>query len=81
MTKRYNFIIAFLLTIIFGSLFFNVLKYPELFSSKLKYQLYNDIKRNNPDAISYYINNYISKGKILYDDFNITDTTQFVNNK
>ena len=49
--------------------FINFAKYPELYSSKLKYQLYNDLKNRDTQAEEYYSRVYVQNGKKLFSDF------------
>ena len=46
---------------------FNVMKYPEYYCKTWRYQLENDIKNGNAQAIEYYNNNYVKNNKILFD--------------
>ena len=48
--------------------FFNFAKYPELYSTTLRYQLKNDLIDNDADAWTYYENIYLANGVILYQD-------------
>ena len=47
-------------------LYIDFCRYPEKYITTLKYQLHNDIKRGDSEAIEYYNNNYISNGVYLY---------------
>ena len=42
-------------------------------STTFKYQLHNDLKRNDPLAVEHYKQNYLAKGKVLYSDIHITE--------
>ena len=55
-------------TVIAGCLHlcFDFCRYPEKYITTLKYQLQNDIKKGNAEAIEYYNDNYISNGVYLY---------------
>lgn len=44
----------------------NIAKYPEEYSSVMKYQLMLDLNDHNADAVEYYHDRYISRGKVLY---------------
>lgn len=46
--------------------FFNFAKYPELYSTTLKYQLQCDIEQGNAEAITYYHNTYTANGLDLF---------------
>lgn len=53
-------ILSILITII------NIIKYPEYYISTMKYQLANDIKQGDPEAIEYYNRVYIANNKQLF---------------
>jgi hypothetical protein len=60
-----------IITIIFVvGMLFDVVRHPECYSTRYKYQLHNDIKAGNKSAIDYYNSNYVSQGIVLYDDIN-----------
>lgn len=51
-----------------GMGFINICKYPEKYMTTLKYQLQNDVKAGNKEAIEYYEKNYLSKNIRLWED-------------
>lgn len=57
----------FVIILIFQG-FIHLLKYPELCSTTLRYQLKNDLINNNADAWTYYENTYLANGVVLYQD-------------
>lgn len=75
MIKNCNTIIMVLATLILLIFFVNVEIYPEVYFSTWKYHLHNDLKRGDVEAIQYYQNTYLSKGKILFDDIEININT------
>ena len=44
-----------------------VVRFPERYSKTWRYQLQNDIKRGDAEAIEYYNRVYVSNGIILFD--------------
>ena len=60
--------IAVAVAVMIGITFFDmVISYPEMFSTTLKYQLKNDLKRGDELAIEYYQNTYVANGIELFD--------------
>ena len=43
-------------------------KYPEQYMTTWRYQLENDLKKGNQDAIEYYNDTYVANGKQLFGD-------------
>lgn len=72
MTKAYNVILSTMILLILCLFLANIIQYPEVYISTWKYQLQNDIKRGNKDAIEYYQNTYLANGKILFETDNNT---------
>ena len=62
-------ILIFMIIIISCSilLFIEFLSYPEKYLTTWKYQLKQDIKVGNQQAIEYYQNNYLEKGQKLWE--------------
>lgn len=54
--------------ILFFGLFIDFCRYPESYLTTWKYQLHSRIKDGNQEAIEYYQNNYLDKGKKLWED-------------
>ena len=71
MKKFCRFILTSILLYTLSFLIYNVIMYPELYSTIAKYHLYNDLLEGNKMAHEYYYNTYVSNGKILFDDINI----------
>ncbi len=75
MPKGCNVIITILLSLILLVFFFNFVMYPEIYLTTWRYQLHNDLKAGDVQAIQYYQNTYLSKGKVLFDDIEININT------
>lgn len=45
----------------------DICKYPEIYSPMFKNSLRMDLEKGREDAINYYIEQYISRGKVLFD--------------
>lgn len=59
------FYIAIIIAFLFVTIDF--VKYPECYSTTWRYQLENDIKSGNAEAIDYYNRVYIENGRILFE--------------
>ena len=58
--KRFTaFISSLILSIVFLTISIDIIRFPECYSSMWKYQLENDIKAGNAEAIQYYNNIYL----------------------
>ena len=58
---------AIIVVILLLSIVIDFIRFPECYLSTMKYQLQNDIKRGNEQAIEYYENTYIKNGRILFE--------------
>lgn len=43
------------------------MRFPEVYSTTLKYQLESDVKAGDQKAIKYYNDTYVKNGKILFE--------------
>lgn len=59
-------LIRTLLVLFIISTLISAIKYPEIYFTTLKYQLANDIKQGNAEAIEYYNRVYIANNKQLF---------------
>ena len=50
-----------------GWLVFDVVRFPECYSTTLKYQLQNELERGDAKAIEYYNHVYVESGRELFD--------------
>ena len=51
-----------------SSMLVSFVKYPEQYVTTWKYQLENKLSNGNQDAVEYYNENYVAKGKRLFGD-------------
>ena len=49
------------------AIFIDFCRFPECYATTWKYQLENDIKRGNEQAIEYYESRYVANGRVLFD--------------
>lgn len=59
--------LVFVFCLIFTLMIYNFIKYPEKYVTTWKYQLYNDIKEGNPQAIEYYQSKYMQADIQLFE--------------
>lgn len=65
--KRFTaFVSSLILSIVLLTISIDIIRFPECYSPIWKYQLQNDIKDGDVQAIAYYGKNYTSKGVYLY---------------
>ena len=58
---------VFVLTV-FSNIMIDFMRFPECYISTWKYQLKNDLAAGDQKAMKYYQENYINRGRILYDN-------------
>ena len=68
MKKRFNRMIALILIILSIYAVYDFVKYPEVYLTTWKYQLQQDIKNGDAEAIEYYTTTYVANGKVLFDE-------------
>ncbi len=49
-------------------LYIDFFRFPESYCTTYKYQFKNDLAAGNAEAVGYYNNNYVSNGRLLYED-------------
>lgn len=67
--NRFLLIIILSVLITLFILVVDVIKYPETYFTTWKYQLQEDIKSGDIEAIEYYQEHYISKGRNLFNEW------------
>jgi len=50
----------------------HVTQYPEIYSTTAKYHLHNDLLKGDHQAIKYYYDTYVSTGKELFNDIDLS---------
>lgn len=50
------------------ALYIDFCRFPESYITTYKYQLKNDLTAGNAETMEYYNNNYVSNGRLLYED-------------
>ena len=72
MKKTIKKILIILLITVFAVLLFDtvykLVAYPELFFSTWKYQLMNEVRAGDPEAVEYYQRVYLAHGITLWED-------------
>jgi len=70
MTKLYEVVATSMILFIISLILINGIVFLELFSTTSKYQLHNDLKAGDVQAMELYQKTYVEKGIILFDDIN-----------
>ncbi len=65
--KTLKFMLFSVAILFFSFLMIDVIRFPEVYSTTLKYQLENDLKNGEPEALEYYNTTYLKYNKILFD--------------
>ena len=60
-------LIKLIITILCFLLIIDFFRFPDCYLTTWKYQLENDIKRGNKEAIEYYESRYVANGRTLFD--------------
>ena len=54
-------------TVLVFDVIYKIIVYPEMYLSTWKYQLRNDVRAGDPDAVEYYERVYLANGIKLFD--------------
>ena len=65
--KTLKFMLLSVAILFFSFLMIDVIRFPEVYGTTLKYQLKNDLENGEPEALEYYNTTYLKYNKILFD--------------
>jgi hypothetical protein len=67
--KRFaGFICSVVAVLMFGIMAVELIRFPECYSTTMRYQLKLDIENGDQEMIEYYERNYIENGRTLFED-------------